>query len=627
MYLQPIKNDDPQLDFYTMYKRETMEYDTEYMQKYNEDLNTTLIFVGPCVSFSLLCSVEHIPQAGLFSAVSSAFVIDVQPKLEQDSSERSEAYLRAILLSLNGSIFPEEEPTIPPAWGGPPQEIITALDLLYASLLMSLLAAFVAMLGKQWLNRYLRHTGGSVVERCGDRQRKFEGLKKWPFRFFIESLPIMLQIALLLLTCGLSRHMWSVNTSVARVVISFAVLGIVFYIGIVVAGTSSYQCPFQTPASIALRNLRDSGTTRKLLAGLSPLGIISLIYVTWRISQQSLGFACHHIHGVTRHLFSLEISPSRIVSGIRDEIKKIRHQTILLLLQIDRAFRNAKRGVVRGIRKFGRRGLLPSTTEDASQQSLAPQNTSRLRVRVWNVEALRKQNTDHARCVSWVLWNITDPEAIDSAIRLAGTIRWFDGDSDSDPPFDLIVSTFEACFDSAKQLYPGMRDRAYFSARAILQINTGARAQSNERASHYPLPAISLSSFQRTDPDLHHILHILERNVGSRRPTLDFPRGGINTHAHSLWLSNLFVDLTRVGPNPILESYRSYLTVAVTNYRGVIANVLLMWYMFLGGQIEEEIIWAVDKTYVVIFLLFTPLKLCIPVICWKLSSLTCPKEW
>jgi len=44
-YFQPIKNDDPQLDFYTMYKRETMEYDTEYMQKYNEDLNTTLIFV------------------------------------------------------------------------------------------------------------------------------------------------------------------------------------------------------------------------------------------------------------------------------------------------------------------------------------------------------------------------------------------------------------------------------------------------------------------------------------------------------------------------------------------------------------------------------------------------------
>ena len=28
-----------------MYKRETMEYDTEYMKKYDDDLNTTLIFV------------------------------------------------------------------------------------------------------------------------------------------------------------------------------------------------------------------------------------------------------------------------------------------------------------------------------------------------------------------------------------------------------------------------------------------------------------------------------------------------------------------------------------------------------------------------------------------------------
>ena len=45
MFFQPIKNDDPTLDFYIMYKRETTEYDTEYMQKYNEDLNTTLIFV------------------------------------------------------------------------------------------------------------------------------------------------------------------------------------------------------------------------------------------------------------------------------------------------------------------------------------------------------------------------------------------------------------------------------------------------------------------------------------------------------------------------------------------------------------------------------------------------------
>ena len=45
------------------------------------------------------------------------------------------------------------------------------------------------MLGKQWLNRYLRDAGGSIAERCGDRQRKRNGIEKWPFEMFVESLP------------------------------------------------------------------------------------------------------------------------------------------------------------------------------------------------------------------------------------------------------------------------------------------------------------------------------------------------------------------------------------------------------------------------------------------------------
>ena len=71
-----------------------------------------------------------------------------------------------------------------------------------------------------------------MVKRCGDRQRKIDGLEKWPFRLFIESLPIMLQVALLLLSCGLSRYVWSVNVSVARIVVSFTVFGVIFYLGI-----------------------------------------------------------------------------------------------------------------------------------------------------------------------------------------------------------------------------------------------------------------------------------------------------------------------------------------------------------------------------------------------------------
>ena len=439
-----------------------------------------------------------------------------------------------------------------------------------------------------------------MVERCGDRQRKFDGLEKWPFRLFIESLPIMLQIALLLLTCGLSRYMWSVNTSVARVVISFAVLGALFYVWIVVAGTSSYECPFQTPASMALRHLRDSRTTQKLLASLSPPKVISAIHATWTNTQQALVLASHHAYDLTRHPLTRQFSLSRIISGVHNMATEVGHQTIILLLRIDRALGNTKQRLAQGIRRFRRAGLLPITVEDAHCQPLVPPNDPGLRVRVWNLEALRKQNMDNARCVCWTLRNITDPEAIDSAIRLAGTIQWFDGDFDIDPPFDLIVSVFEACFDSTRQVYPGMRDRAYFSARAILQITVSARGQSHERAEKYRIPFVFPDPSQHIDPDLHHVLYTLDHNnCHTPRRVLNFPRD-TNSHTHSLWVTNLLVDATRAGPNPTLRSYQSYLNTAATNHHAIIANTLLMWYMFLGGHVEEETFWAVDRSCVVV---------------------------
>ena len=470
---------------------------------------------------------------------------------------------------------------------------------------MSLLAAFVAMLGKQWLNRFLQHTGGSMVERCGDRQRKFDGLEKWPFRLFIESLPVMLQIALLLLTCGLSRYMWSVNTSVARVVISFTVLGFLFYIGIVVAGMSSYECPFQTPASTTLQSIRDSRTTQKLLSNLSLPNPTSSIYATWMDARRGLVSASRSAYDIVRHPLSWEFSLSHILSGIRHAATKVGYKAIILLLQMDQAFGNAKYRLAQGIRRLRRARLLPTSTQDLHHQLLVPHDVPGLRVRVWNLESIRRQNVDNARCVSWVLRNITDPEAIDSAIRLAGTIRWFDGDSDHNPPFDLIVSTFEACFDSTKQLYPGMRDRAYFSARAILQIKMRARIRSHQHASKYPIPAVSSSSLRHIDHDLHHIILMFERNLSASRPTLYFSRrGDETTHTHSLWLLNLFVDLTRVDPNPIFEGYQSYLDVARADHQAMIANILLMWCIFLGGHIEEETFWAVDKSCALVLLFF-----------------------
>ena len=50
MYLQPTKSDDPQVEFYNRYERETIAYDTEHIKQDGEDLNIILIFVSFYVS-------------------------------------------------------------------------------------------------------------------------------------------------------------------------------------------------------------------------------------------------------------------------------------------------------------------------------------------------------------------------------------------------------------------------------------------------------------------------------------------------------------------------------------------------------------------------------------------------
>jgi len=140
-------------------------------------------------------------------------------------------------------------------WTGPPPEIVTVQSLLYASLATSLFAPFLAMLGKQWVNRYLRNRGGSAADKNRDRQRKLDGLEKWRFHLTIESLPVMLQLALLLLGCALSLYLWTISRAAAGVTIAVTLFGVTLYVFLILAATLYYNCPYQTPPSILTRTI------------------------------------------------------------------------------------------------------------------------------------------------------------------------------------------------------------------------------------------------------------------------------------------------------------------------------------------------------------------------------------
>ena len=240
--------------FYEDYRKVAEDYDKEFMKKYDEDLNTTLIFVRPAHRPDTRV-LTWISQAGLFSAVTSAFIIQVQPELQPDPNEETAALLRVLIHKTDNTTFGGNVPTVP-QWSGPPRSIVQVQAMLYASFAATLLSAFLAMLGKQWLNRYAStDMRGTAVERSQNRQRKLNGIVTWYFEHVMESLPLMLQAALLLLGWALCQYLWEIDLTVATVVLCVTAFGLAFYFFVVAAGAASGSCPYQTPGSRALRSV------------------------------------------------------------------------------------------------------------------------------------------------------------------------------------------------------------------------------------------------------------------------------------------------------------------------------------------------------------------------------------
>ena len=390
------------------------------------------------------------------------------------------------------------------------------------SLMISLLTALLAMVAKQWISRYLRNSGGSVVERCGNRQRKFDGLREWSLHLFLTNLLGMLQISLLLLACGLCRYMWSINITVASTLIYFTTVGIGFCFVTVIASALSYASPFQTPLSIVLR-------------------------VSWG---------------------------------------RVRYRTFPLSKRTLRWIR---------VKLLPRRRRSPT---DPFVGVRVQQPGPRLRPRV--VCSTQKTNADDVQCVSWILREITDPEALDTAIRFAAMIRWFDG-IDTDPPYDQIVSTFEACFDFTGKLYPGSRDRAYYSGQTILRIHTLVMCKSEVSAMRFPLPNTD-HIFPGHDEDLEHLLQVISAAQDANRCIEQLLRiNPRHTSSHSQWISDLLLNYswanrTKLDDEYILDRVSEIHETGTTIPLAATLNRLLVWCIFLGLPVEEWVLEIQDKS-------------------------------
>ncbi|KAF9789626.1 hypothetical protein BJ322DRAFT_1043227 [Thelephora terrestris] len=181
----------------------------EFFKKRSDDLNIILIV------------------AGLLSAVISAFVVFIQPQLQQDPGEDSAALLRVILYNMNKTAFGTTVPAVPD-WTGPSNEIIATQVLLYLSLAFTLSSVLFALLAKQLSDTYDLVDSGDIE--VGEESLSDIRVSWFALRFLLLLLPFNLQFGLLFAYCALTVYLWKVSVVVSRVVLVTALAIMPFYL-------------------------------------------------------------------------------------------------------------------------------------------------------------------------------------------------------------------------------------------------------------------------------------------------------------------------------------------------------------------------------------------------------------
>ncbi|KAG1812279.1 hypothetical protein EV424DRAFT_1287473, partial [Suillus variegatus] len=119
--------EDDNSKFWAAYKKVSTEYDHDFLGRANDDMGIILTF------------------AGLFSAVNSTFIVGMQPDPGETTND---LLLQLIRINVNGPNSVDISNLSSST--GYPSSTVWMQALAYASLAFSVLAAFGAVLGKQW---------------------------------------------------------------------------------------------------------------------------------------------------------------------------------------------------------------------------------------------------------------------------------------------------------------------------------------------------------------------------------------------------------------------------------------------------------------------------------------------
>ncbi|KAJ7484217.1 hypothetical protein FB451DRAFT_1363778 [Mycena latifolia] len=258
---------------------------------------------------------------------------------------------------------------------------------------------------------------GTIEARGLERQRKFDGLRRWKFDTVMQIFPLLLQLGLLLFVVALSVYLWTIHLSLAIIVLTFTSFGIVTYIALLVSAVLSPDSPFQTPLVPLVARLIPKTLLMRAGRFLSRVATVLLHCV-----QRSWSACASHLLGVRDVLpYFFKVRPQN-----RSKAKRFFSSVILVVLFPFRLMLCRPCIVARRVRRL------------KYQDSLLIQPKC-------TMTPLPKPSLE-VPAVSWVLETSTDPVMIAAAAEITVELQW-PMSADLTPQISRLRDTALGCFE------------------------------------------------------------------------------------------------------------------------------------------------------------------------------------
>ncbi|KAG7453075.1 uncharacterized protein BT62DRAFT_990043 [Guyanagaster necrorhizus] len=119
--------------------------------------------------------------------------------------------------------------------------------LWFVSLFLSLTAAFVAVLAKQWLHHDVVLPSGTPRDRSFTRQFRYTGFQKWHVQVIIGLLPVLMHLALAIFLIGLVIFLRPLREALLWIICAATALVYAAYAAAIILPIIFPQRPYHTP--------------------------------------------------------------------------------------------------------------------------------------------------------------------------------------------------------------------------------------------------------------------------------------------------------------------------------------------------------------------------------------------